>query len=87
MIRGLATHSRDRLSGAFRAAVFSANDGLVSDLSRVMGMAATGVSCRRGPLQRQCRPAAGALSMGASEYVSVRSQFGSSMPHAPPRPR
>lgn len=33
VVRGLATRGRNRLSGTFRAAVFGANDGLVSNLS------------------------------------------------------
>ena len=43
VVRGLATRGRNRLAGTFRAAVFGANDGLVSNLSLVMGMAASGV--------------------------------------------
>ena len=33
VVRGLAARGRNRLSGTFRAAVFGANDGLVSNLS------------------------------------------------------
>src|SRR6478752_5532348 len=42
VVRGLATRGRNRLAGTFRAAVFGANDGLVSNLSLVMGMVASG---------------------------------------------
>ncbi|MFJ3958927.1 VIT1/CCC1 transporter family protein [Arthrobacter sp. NPDC090010] len=74
VVRGLATRGRARLSGTFRAAVFGANDGLVSNLSLVMGMAATGVSSQVVLFSGVAGLLAGALSMGAGEYVSVRSQ-------------
>ncbi|MFP3578806.1 VIT1/CCC1 transporter family protein [Arthrobacter sp. fls2-241-R2A-200] len=74
VVRGLATRGRNRLSGTFRAAVFGANDGLVSNLSLVMGMAATGVSSSVVLMSGVAGLLAGALSMGAGEYVSVRSQ-------------
>ena len=74
VVRGLATRGRNRLSGTFRAAVFGANDGLVSNLSLVMGMAATGVSSAVVLMSGVAGLLAGALSMGAGEYVSVRSQ-------------
>ncbi|MGG5171767.1 VIT1/CCC1 transporter family protein [Pseudarthrobacter sp. J1738] len=74
VVRGLATRGRNRLSGTFRAAVFGANDGLVSNLSLVMGMAATGVSSQVVLFSGVAGLLAGALSMGAGEFVSVRSQ-------------
>lgn len=74
VVRGLATRGRTRLSGSFRAAVFGANDGLVSNLSLVMGMAATGVSNQVVLFSGVAGLLAGALSMGAGEFVSVRSQ-------------
>lgn len=74
VVRGLATRGRNRLSGTFRAAVFGANDGLVSNLSLVMGMAATGVGNTVVLLSGVAGLLAGALSMGAGEFVSVRSQ-------------
>ena len=40
----LATRGRNQLSGSFRAAVFGANDGLVSNLALVLGISATGVT-------------------------------------------
>lgn len=75
VVRGLATRGRNRLSGTFRAAVFGANDGLVSNLSLVMGMAATGVPATVVLFSGIAGLLAGALSMGAGEYVSVRSQL------------
>ncbi|GAA1047981.1 VIT1/CCC1 transporter family protein [Arthrobacter russicus] len=74
VVRGLATRGRNRLSGTFRAAVFGANDGLVSNLSLVMGMAGAGVETHLVLLSGIAGLLAGALSMGAGEYVSVRSQ-------------
>ncbi|WP_179390463.1 VIT1/CCC1 transporter family protein [Psychromicrobium silvestre] len=74
VVRGLATRGRNRLSGTFRAAVFGANDGLVSNLSLVMGMAGAGLAPHLVLLAGVAGLLAGALSMGAGEYVSVRSQ-------------
>ncbi|MCC9145863.1 MULTISPECIES: VIT1/CCC1 transporter family protein [unclassified Arthrobacter] len=74
VIRGLATRGRTRLSGNFRAAVFGANDGLVSNLALIMGIGATGVSSTFILISGLAGLLSGALSMGAGEYVSVRSQ-------------
>lgn len=74
VIRGLAARGRTRMSGTFRAAVFGANDGLVSNLALVMGIGATGVSSSVVLFTGLTGLLAGALSMGAGEYVSVRSQ-------------
>lgn len=72
--RGLAARGRRRLSGSFRAAVFGANDGLVSNLALVLGIGATGVSSGFVLFSGIAGLLAGALSMGAGEFVSVRSQ-------------
>jgi VIT1/CCC1 family predicted Fe2+/Mn2+ transporter len=74
VVRGLAARGRRRLSGSFRAAVFGANDGLVSNLALVMGIGATGVSSTFVLFSGIAGLLAGALSMGAGEFVSVRSQ-------------
>ncbi|MCU1556970.1 MAG: putative nodulin protein [Microbacteriaceae bacterium] len=74
VVRGLATRGRNRLSGTFRAAVFGANDGLVSNLALVIGISASGVPTHVVLLTGVAGLLAGALSMGAGEYVSVRSQ-------------
>lgn len=74
VVRGLATRGRNRLSGTFRAAVFGANDGLVSNLALVLGIGASGVSSTTILLTGLAGLLAGAMSMGAGEYVSVRSQ-------------
>ncbi|MGB7425820.1 MAG: VIT1/CCC1 family protein, partial [Ornithinimicrobium sp.] len=73
VLRGLAATGRERLSGNFRAAVFGANDGLVSNLALVVGMSATGVSSGVVLAAGVAGLLAGALSMGAGEYISVRS--------------
>lgn len=74
VLRGLAARGREQLSGSFRAAVFGANDGLVSNLALVLGIGATGVSTQTVLFTGIAGLLAGALSMGAGEYVSVRSQ-------------
>jgi VIT1/CCC1 family predicted Fe2+/Mn2+ transporter len=74
VVRGLATRGRNRLSGTFRAAVFGANDGLVSNLALILGVGASGVGSTVVLLTGVAGLLAGALSMGAGEYVSVRSQ-------------
>jgi VIT1/CCC1 family predicted Fe2+/Mn2+ transporter len=74
VVRALAARGRNRLSGTFRAAVFGANDGLVSNLALVLGISASGVSTHTVLVTGLAGLLAGALSMGAGEYVSVRSQ-------------
>ncbi|GAA1978459.1 VIT1/CCC1 transporter family protein [Isoptericola halotolerans] len=74
VVRSLATRGRNRLSGTFRAAVFGANDGLVSNLALVLGIGASGVATGTILVTGVAGLLAGALSMGAGEYVSVRSQ-------------
>ncbi len=74
VVRGLALRGRNRISGRFRAGVFGANDGLVSNLALVLGIGASGVSSQTVLLSGLAGLLAGAMSMGAGEYVSVRSQ-------------
>ncbi|MCL2515401.1 MAG: VIT1/CCC1 transporter family protein [Microbacteriaceae bacterium] len=74
VVRALAERGRSRLSGTFRAAVFGANDGLVSNLSLVLGIGATGVEAHVVLLTGIAGVLAGALSMAAGEFVSVHSQ-------------
>ncbi len=74
VVRGLAARGRARVSGTFRAAVFGANDGLVSNLALVLGVTGAGASASTVLLTGLTGLLAGALSMGAGEYVSVRSQ-------------
>ncbi|MFT4236016.1 MAG: VIT1/CCC1 family protein [Microbacterium sp.] len=74
VVRGLAADSRREMSGSFRAAVFGANDGLVSNFALVLGVGASGVSSTFILLSGIAGLLAGAMSMGAGEFVSVRSQ-------------
>jgi len=74
VVRGLAARGRARVSGTFRAAVFGANDGLVSNLALVLGVSGGGLEARVILLTGLAGLLAGALSMGAGEWVSVRSQ-------------
>lgn len=74
VVRSLASRGRAQLSGSFRAAVFGMNDGLVSNLALVLGIGATGVSTGVVLATGIAGLLAGALSMGAGEFVSVRSQ-------------
>jgi VIT1/CCC1 family predicted Fe2+/Mn2+ transporter len=74
----MAAHGQERhrtmRTGWLRAAVLGANDGLVSTASLVLGVAAAHASHRNMLLAGISGLAAGAMSMGAGEYVSVRSQ-------------
>ena len=74
IIRALATSGREKLSGNFRAAVFGANDGLVSNLALTIGITASGASSSMVLLSGIAGLLSGALSMAAGEFVSVRSQ-------------
>jgi len=60
--------------GKLRAAVFGASDGLVSNAALVMGVAAAGSDIHSVQIAGAAGLLAGALSMSAGEYVSVRSQ-------------
>ncbi|HEX6208598.1 MAG TPA: VIT1/CCC1 transporter family protein [Actinomycetota bacterium] len=61
-------------SGALRAAIFGVNDGLVSNLSLIMGVAGAGVSPEVILLAGIAGLLAGAFSMAAGEYISMRVQ-------------
>ncbi len=74
VVRSLATQGRAQMSGNFRAAVFGANDGLVSNLALILGIGASGVSNSVVLITGLAGLLAGALSMGAGEFVSVSSQ-------------
>lgn len=74
VVRALAAKSRARMSGNFRAAIFGANDGLVSNVALVLGVGAAGVSPQIVLLTGVSGLLAGALSMAAGEYISVSSQ-------------
>jgi vacuolar iron transporter family protein len=61
-------------SGTLRAAVFGANDGLVSNLSLVMGVAGAVTDNHIIVLAGVAGLLAGAFSMAAGEYISMQSQ-------------
>jgi len=67
------SHRTDRI-GWLRASVLGANDGIVSTASLVLGV--TAASAQRGSVLTAgvAGLVAGAMSMAAGEYVSVRSQ-------------
>lgn len=90
VVRGLAARGRARVSGSFRAAVFGANDGLVSNLALVLGVAGGGAGTSAVLLTGLAGLLSGALSMGAGEYISVRSQrelLAASTPHTADSPQ
>jgi len=66
-------HLTDRI-GWLRAAVLGANDGIVSTASLVLGVAAAGATHSNVMIAGIAGLVAGAMSMAAGEYVSVRSQ-------------
>jgi VIT1/CCC1 family predicted Fe2+/Mn2+ transporter len=61
-------------SGTLRAAVFGANDGLVSNLSLIMGVAGASANNEVIILAGVAGLMAGAFSMAAGEYISMQSQ-------------
>ncbi|GLI36819.1 VIT family protein [Geobacter hydrogenophilus] len=66
-------HTFDRI-GWLRAAVLGANDGTISVASLVVGVAASGALQSSVLLTGVAGVVAGAMSMAAGEFVSVRSQ-------------
>ena len=66
-------HRTDRI-GWLRAAVLGANDGIVSTASLVLGVAAAQATHSGVMVAGIAGLVAGAMSMAAGEYVSVRSQ-------------
>ncbi len=72
-VRHRERHRTDRI-GWLRAAVLGANDGIVSTASLVLGVAAANASHSSVMVAGIAGLVAGAMSMAAGEYVSVRSQ-------------
>lgn len=60
--------------GSLRAAVFGVNDGLVSNLSLILGVAGAAQDPKTVMLAGVAGLLAGAFSMSAGEYISMRSQ-------------
>ncbi len=67
-------HRSSSAAGSIRAAIFGMNDGLVSNLSLILGVAGAGVEPRTVVLTGFAGLLAGAFSMAAGEYTSVASQ-------------
>jgi vacuolar iron transporter family protein len=74
--RGLSEEALHRggRSGTLRAAVFGANDGLVSNLALIMGIAGAEADNHLIVLGGIAGLLAGAFSMAAGEYISMQSQ-------------
>jgi VIT1/CCC1 family predicted Fe2+/Mn2+ transporter len=72
-VRHRERHRTDRI-GWLRAAVLGANDGIVSTARLVLGVAAANASHANVMVAGIAGLVAGAMSMAAGEYVSVRSQ-------------
>lgn len=66
----IATSSANNL----RAAVFGINDGLISNMSLILGMVGAHADAHTIVVAGTAGLLAGAASMGAGEYISVRSQ-------------
>jgi VIT1/CCC1 family predicted Fe2+/Mn2+ transporter len=69
------THEHSDVTGGWlRPAVFGASDGLVSNFALIAGVAGGGSDSNAVLLAGLAGLAAGAFSMAAGEYISVRSQ-------------
>jgi VIT1/CCC1 family predicted Fe2+/Mn2+ transporter len=77
-LRHRERHRTDRI-GWLRAAVLGANDGIVSTASLVLGVAAANATHGNVMIAGIAGLVAGAMSMAAGEYVSVRSQADSEL--------
>jgi len=72
---GTMVHNhRDVQGGSARAAVFGMSDGLVSNVALILGVAAAAVDSSSVLLAGVAGLLAGAASMAAGEYVSVKAQ-------------
>jgi VIT1/CCC1 family predicted Fe2+/Mn2+ transporter len=67
-------HHRDIQGGIARASVFGASDGLVSNVSLILGVAGADPSATYVRLAGIAGLIAGAVSMAAGEYVSMKAQ-------------
>ncbi|MDH4278651.1 MAG: VIT1/CCC1 transporter family protein, partial [Acidimicrobiia bacterium] len=65
---------RDVQGGAARAAVFGVSDGLVSNVALILGVAAAGTGAGTVLIAGASGLLAGAASMAAGEYVSMKAQ-------------
>jgi VIT1/CCC1 family predicted Fe2+/Mn2+ transporter len=71
---GIEHHHRDVKGGGARAAVFGISDGLVSNLSLLLGVAGAHPSAGVVRVAGVAGLLGGAFSMAAGEYVSMRAQ-------------
>lgn len=67
-------HHRDVQGGAARAAVFGISDGLVSNVGLILGVAAADTGGSSVIIAGVAGLLAGAVSMAAGEYVSVKAE-------------
>lgn len=67
-------HHRDVQGGAARAAVFGISDGLLTNVSLILGVAGAGPGAAFVRLAGLAGLVAGAFSMAAGEYVSMSAQ-------------
>lgn len=74
MAHHIHDHHKDVHGGPLRAAVFGASDGLVSNVLLIIGVAGADASQSTVRLTGIVGLLAGAISMAAGEYVSVRAQ-------------
>ncbi len=68
------SHRAIKSGNNLRAAIFGVNDGLVSNMSLILGIAGATTNQHMIILAGIAGLLAGAFSMGAGEYISVRSQ-------------
>jgi VIT1/CCC1 family predicted Fe2+/Mn2+ transporter len=73
-VEEIGQRHRGPAGGNLRAAVFGANDGLVSNASLILGVAGATGGGRMVVVSGVAGLLAGAFSMAAGEYVSMRSQ-------------
>jgi VIT1/CCC1 family predicted Fe2+/Mn2+ transporter len=71
---GIERHHRDVRGGTARAAVFGVSDGLVSNVSLILGVAGADPAPGVVRLAGLAGLVAGAVSMAAGEYVSMKAQ-------------
>lgn len=67
-------HHRDISGGTARAAIFGVSDGLVSNIALILGVAGASPASGVVRLAGLAGLVAGAVSMAAGEYVSVKAQ-------------
>ena len=71
---GVYSHHRDVQGGAARAAVFGISDGLLTNVSLILGVAGAGPAAGVVRLAGLAGLVAGAFSMAAGEFVSMSAQ-------------